>query len=137
MSVANSIGKTISFISGPFIAFCPLCHWGPILLTAGQGTFFLAFAKILGPLILVMLFISVISFYFTFAKVHHNRLPLILAILGSSGIIYINHINNLANPFFLIFGLLFLTLAAGIDFNLRFSTKGVIQRGCDIPSRKS
>lgn len=137
MSIANSVGKTVSFISGPFIAFCPLCQWGAVILTAGQGTFFLAFAKILGPLILFMLFISVISFYFTYTKVHHNRLPLVLAILGSSGIIYINYINNLGNPFFLILGLLFLTLAAGIDFNLRFSTKGVAQRGCDIPSGKS
>lgn len=118
--VLHSAGKFISFISGPFIAFCPLCHFGAVILTAGQTTFLLAFAKILGPLILALLAISIISFYVTYSQVHHNRLPLIFAILGAGGIIYINYINNLAHPFFFIFGIILFLFATLIDFNLRF-----------------
>lgn len=120
-SIMHSAGKFISFISGPFIAFCPLCHFGAVILTAGQSTFLLAFAKILGPLILVLLAISIFSFYITYSQLHHNRLPLVFAILGAGGIIYIDYINNFAHPFFFIFGIISFLLATLIDFNLRFS----------------
>lgn len=122
-SIMYSAGKFISFISGPFIAFCPLCHFGAIILTAGQPTFLLAFAKILGPLILILLAISIFSFYVTFTQIHHNRLPLIFAILGASGIIYIDYINNFAHPFFFIFGIILFLFATLIDFNLRFASR--------------
>ena len=78
-SIIYVVGKFISFLSGPFIAFCSLCNFGAVILTAGQSTFVLAFAKIQGPLILVLLAISIFSFYITYSQVHHNRLPLIFA----------------------------------------------------------
>lgn len=123
-SIVHSVGKFIAFISGLFIAFCPLCHFGAVILTAGQSTFLLAFAKILGPLILILLAISIFSFYITYSQLHHNRLPLVFAILGASGIIYIDYINNFAHPFFFIFGIILFLFAALIDFNLRFTKAG-------------
>lgn len=122
-SIVHSAGKFIAFISGPFITFCPLCHFGAVILTAGQGTFLFAFAKIIGPLILLLLAISIFSFYVTYSQIHHNRLPLIFATLGASGIIYIDYINNLAHPFFFFFGIILFLLATLIDFNLRFTSR--------------
>jgi len=127
-----SIGRTLSFLSGPFLVFCPLCHWAPVIATAGQSTFLIAYAKILGPLTVILLVISLFSFYYTYAKVHHNILPLILASLGSIGYAYINYLNPLGSTFFLFFGLLFLILASGIDFNLRFSSERILNNQCKI-----
>lgn len=122
-SVFSSFGKFISTITGPFIAVCPVCHWAPVIITAGQSTFLLAYARILRPLVIIIIVVSLLSFYLTYAEIHHNKLPLIFATLGALGIVYINYINNFGNVIFLFLGLVFFTTASLTDMNLRFYTR--------------
>lgn len=129
-TVTKSIGKTVSFLSGPFLAFCPACNIAPLVTSVGQSTFLVAYAKILGPVTVVLIIISLFSFYYTYKRVHHNIFPFIFALIGGLSYVYINFIDKFGSTFFMFFGLLFLIIASAIDFNLRFSPQRIVSRMC-------
>ena len=123
--ILGSFGKFISWIATPLVAMCPLCTFTAAFIALGQVTFLFAIARVLVPILLGLILISVFSFYLSYRS-HHNLYPLIAAVVGGSLLIYSNSA-ALVNVLYQVGGILILSSAALVDLNIRLSR----QRGCE------
>ena|SRR3990172_1082965 len=115
------LGNFVSWIATPLVAMCPLCTFTAVFLALGQVSFLFALAKVLTPILIILISISVLSFYLSFRS-HKNIYPLILSILGGTSVTYANVAYGVS-ILFLVTGILFLSSAALIDLNLRLSRR--------------
>lgn len=117
----SSLGKFISWIATPLVAMCPLCTFTAVFIALGQVSFLFTLAKVLTPILIGLISISVLSFYLSYRS-HKNIYPLLLSILGGTSVIYANVAYGVSIVF-LVTGILFLSSAALIDLNLRLSRR--------------
>src|SRR3990167_83260 len=117
----SGLGNFVSWIATPLVAMCPLCTFTAAFIAVGQVSFLFAIAKVLTPILVVLISISILSFYLS-VRSHKNLYTLDLSILGGIGVIYGNIVPE-ASIFFQVFGILFLSSAALIDLNLRMSRR--------------
>lgn|SRR3990167_10654162 len=117
----SGLGNFVSWIATPLVAMCPLCTFTAAFIAVGQVSFLFALAKVLTPILVVLILISVLSFYLSYRS-HQNIYPLAFSILGGAGVIYAN-IASGVSILFLVMGILFLSSAALIDLNLRMSRR--------------
>src|SRR3990172_10011972 len=111
----SGLGDFVSWIATPLVAMCPLCTFTAVFIAFGQVSFLFALAKILIPILIGLISISILSFYLSYRS-HKNIYPLILSVLGGAGVIYANLASGVS-ILFLVMGILFLSSAALIDLN--------------------
>lgn len=116
----SGIGNFLSWIATPLVVMCPLCTFTAAFIALGQVSFLFAVAKVLVPIIIILVTISVFSFFLSYRS-HRNRYPLILSLIGGSSLIYANL--STGNVLFQMIGILFLSGAALIDLNLRLNRR--------------
>lgn len=117
--ILKSLGNLMSWIATPLVAMCPLCTFTAAFIALGQVSFLFAIAKVLAPILIFLISISIFSFYLSYRH-HHNRYPFLLSLIGGSSLIYAN-LTYSGNVLFQIVGILLLSTAALIDLNLRFN----------------
>lgn len=115
--ILESFGKFISWIATPLVAMCPLCTFTAAFIALGQVSFLFAIARVLVPILIGLILISVFSFYLSYRS-HHNRYPIIAAIVGGGLIVYSNSV-ALVSVLYQIAGILILSSAALVDLNIR------------------
>ena len=118
-NLLENLRHIISWIATPLIAMCPLCIFTAAFIAIGQVSFLFALARVLTPILIGLISISILSFYLSYRS-HKNIYPLVLSIPGGIGVIYAN-IAPGVSILFLVTGILFLSSAALIDLNLRTS----------------
>lgn len=123
----KSLGNFTSWVATPLVAMCPLCTFTAAFIALGQVSFLFVIAKVLIPILIVLVLISVFSFYLSFRS-HHNPYPLLAAVVGGSFLIYSNLAFG-ASILFQVTGTLLLSTAALVDLNIRLSRK-VSCRAC-------
>ena len=111
----------LSWIATPLVAMCPLCTFTAAFIAVGQVSFLFSLAKVLTPILIGLISISVLSFYLSYRS-HKNIYPLVLSILGGAGVIYANTALGVS-ILFLVTGILLLSSAALIDLNLRMNRR--------------
>ena len=119
--IISSLGKFISWIATPLVAMCPLCTFTAAFVALGQISFLFAIARVLVPILIVLILVSVFSFYLSYRS-HHNPYPIIAAIIGGGLIVYSNSV-ALANVLYQMAGILILSSAALVDLNIRLSRR--------------
>lgn len=115
------VGNFLSWIATPLVAMCPLCVFTAAFIALGQVSFLFAIAKILTPLLIILISVSVLSFYLSY-RTHKNPYPIFLSSVGGASLIYAN-ISYSGNVLFQMVGILFLSAAALIDLNLRLNKR--------------
>ena len=120
-NLLENLRHIISWIATPLIAMCPLCIFTAAFIAIGQVSFLFALARVLTPILIGLISISILSFYLSYRS-HKNIYPLILSILGGTSVTYTN-IAYGVSILFLVTGILFLSSAALIDLNLRLSRR--------------
>lgn len=119
--IFDSFGKFISWIATPLVAMCPLCTFTAAFIALGQVSFLFAIARVLVPILIGLILVSVFSFYLSYRS-HHNLYPIIAAVIGGSLIVYSNSV-ALANVLYQMAGILILSSAALVDLNIRLSRR--------------
>lgn len=117
----SGLGNFVSWIATPLVAMCPLCTFTAAFIAVGQVSFLFALAKVLTPILIGLISISVLSFYLSY-RGHHNIYPLVLSITGGTGVIYANTAPGVS-ILFLVMGILFLSSAALIDLNIKLNRR--------------
>jgi len=120
-NLSSGFGSFISWIATPLVAMCPLCTFTAAFIALGQVSFLFSLAKVLTPILIGLISISVLSFYLSYRS-HKNIYPFILSVLGGSSVVYAN-VAYAPTILFQVFGILFLSSAALIDLNLRMSRR--------------
>lgn len=118
LSFARNI---ISWFATPLIVICPLCTFTAAFIALGQVSFLFTIAKVLAPIIVVLVTISVFSFFLSYRS-HRNLYPLALSLIGGVSLIYAN-LSYTGNVLFQMVGILALSGAALIDLNLRLNKR--------------
>src|SRR3989337_831114 len=112
-SLLLNLRNFLSWIAAPLIAMCPLCTFTAVFIAFGQVSFLFTLARVLTPILITLILVSVLSFYLGF-RIHRSPLPVVLAVFGGAFIIYAN-VGYLVSIFFQVFGILLLSSAALID----------------------
>lgn len=99
---------------------CPLCTFTAAFIALGQVSFLFAIARILVPILIGLILISVFSFYLSY-RTHHNPYPIIAAVVGGSLLVYSNSV-ALVNVLYQMAGILILSSAALVDLNIRLGS---------------
>src|SRR3989344_1328442 len=120
-SLLLNLRNFLSWIAAPLIAMCPLCTFTAVFIAFGQVSFLFTLARVLTPILITLILISVLSFYLSY-KSHKNLYPFILSITGGAAVIYAN-VAIAPTILFQVFGILFSSSAALIDLNLRMSRR--------------
>src|SRR3972149_8994499 len=120
-NLLENLRHIVSWIATPLVVMCPLCTFTAAFIAVGQVSFLFTLARVLTPILITLILISVLSFYLGF-RIHRDPLPVVLAVFGGAFIIYAN-VGYLVNIFFQVFGILLLSSAALIDLNLRLSKR--------------
>ena len=117
----SELGNFVSWIATPLVVMCPLCTFTAAFIAVGQVSFLFSLARVLTPIVIGLISISILSFYLSYRS-HRNIYPLVLSISGGAGVIYANTALGVS-ILFLVMGILFLSSAALIDLNLRLSRR--------------
>lgn len=117
----SKVGNFISWIATPLVAICPLCTFTAAFIALGQVSFLFALARVLIPILIVLISISILSFYLSYRS-HRNILPLLLSIIGGFSLVYANLVFGVS-VILQIVGILFLSSASLIDLNLRLNKR--------------
>lgn len=104
-------------------ALCPLCLAGPLILGGGLGLILLVTTHWMGPLLLILISLSLVGFYLSF-RIHKNLFPLLLTLLAG-GLMYHFRYQNF-NLNLIYTGGLLMILAMGYDFWLRNKAKSCL-----------
>lgn len=118
--ILRGLSKFISWIATPLVAMCPLCTFTAAFIALGQVSFLFAIARILVPILIGLILISVFSFYLSY-RTHHNPYPIIAAVVGGSLLVYSNSV-ALVNVLYQMAGILILSSAALVDLNIRLGS---------------
>src|SRR3989344_1450162 len=116
-SLLLNLRNFLSWIATPLVVMCPLCIFTAVFIAFGQVSFLFALARILTPILITLILISVLSFYLSYRS-HKNLYPFIFSLIGGAGIIYGN-VAVAKTILFQVIGILLLSGAALIDLNLR------------------
>lgn len=119
--IFKSSGNLISWIATPLVAMCPLCVFTAAFIALGQISFLFAIARLLVPILVVLISISLLSFYLSFRS-HRNPYPLVLSVIGGVSLIYSNVAFG-ASILIQVLGIVLLSAAALIDLNLRLNKR--------------
>ena len=117
----ENLRHIVSWIATPLVVMCPLCTFTAAFIALGQVSFLFALAKVLTPILIGLISISVLSFYLSYRS-HKNLYPFVFSLIGGAGVIYAN-VTVAPTILFQVFGILLLSTAALIDLNLRFSRR--------------
>ena len=117
----------ISWIATPLVSICPLCTFTAAFIALGQVSFLFAIARVLIPILFVLISISVFSFYLSYRS-HRNPYPFLAAVFGGAILIYGNLAFG-ASIFFQMIGILLLSSAALVDLNIRLSNEKTGKEG--------
>ena len=120
-SLLLNLRNFLSWIATPLVVMCPLCTFTAAFIALGQVSFLFALAKVLTPILIGLISISVLSFYLSYRS-HKNLYPFVFSLIGGAGVIYAN-VTVAPTILFQVFGILLLSTAALIDLNLRFSRR--------------
>ncbi|MDP2721025.1 MAG: hypothetical protein Q8O75_03740 [bacterium] len=120
-NLSSGFGNFLSWIATPLVVMCPLCIFTAAFIAVGQVSFLFALARILTPILITLILISILSFYLSY-KSHKNLYPFAFSLIGGAGVIYAN-VAVAPTILFQVFGILLLGTAALIDLNLRLSKR--------------
>ena len=120
-NLLENLRHIVSWIATPLVVMCPLCTFTAAFIAVGQVSFLFALARILTPILITLILISVLSFYLSYRS-HKNLYPFIFSLIGGAGVIYAN-VTVAPTILFQVFGILLLSTAALIDLNLRFGRR--------------
>ena len=120
-NLLENLRHIVSWIATPLVVMCPLCTFTAAFIAVGQVSFLFALARILTPILITLILISVLSFYLSYRS-HKNLYPFVFSLIGGAGVIYAN-VAVAPTILFQVFGILLLSTAALIDSNLRLSKR--------------